>query len=75
MKATLENIKHLTRDEQSAVKVIASTINTPSKCDSMEKALEWASVLSPWFIYQGGNHIAIHAKNGDPRRIMLVTNS
>jgi hypothetical protein len=73
MKAILENIDHLSKDEQAAVKVIASTINTPNKCDNMEKAFEWASVLSPWFIYQGGNHIAVHANNGDTRRILLVT--
>jgi hypothetical protein len=66
MKATIENINHLTRDEQSAVKVIASTIN--SKQD-----FEWIQLLNPFFIYRGGNHIAVHQSSGDSRRILLVT--
>jgi hypothetical protein len=73
MQATIENIDHLTRDEQTAVKIVASTINTPIKCKSREDALNWTRLLEPWFIYEGGNHLAVHRASGDTRRILIVT--
>ena len=39
----------------------------------MDEALIWAKVLAPWFIYKGGNHIAVHQTSGDTRRILIVT--
>lgn len=72
MKATIENISHLTRDEQTAVKCVASAINTARVSADMNDALTWANLL-PFFIYQGGNHIAVHQKSGDSRRILFVT--
>jgi hypothetical protein len=74
MQAIVEMIDHLTREEQSLVKCVAKAINTTKVCADMNDALLWARLL-PFFIYQGGNHIAVHAQSGDPRRIMLVTNS
>ena len=26
-----------------------------------------------WFVYRGGRHVALHANEGDERRLMLVT--
>lgn len=71
MKATIEETEHLTLDEKNAVSIIAKTIEHQTK--TLTDAKLWMQVLKGWFIYQGGNHLALHKASGDPRRIMLVT--
>ena len=68
--AQLEQTEHLTKDEFTAVAIIAATINT--RCDTLDKAMEWCSNLCGWFVYRGGHHIAVHLQPNDPRRILLV---
>ena len=71
MKATIEETAHLTRDEKNAVSIIAKTIEHQTR--NLTDAKVWMQDLKGWFIYQGGNHLALHKASGDPRRIMLVT--
>jgi len=71
--ATLETVEHLTRDELTAVRIVADTINSPYKCRTLDESYGWARLLSGWFVYRGGHHIAVHRSSGDPRRVLLVT--
>ena len=71
MNAQIETTEHLTKDEVTAVQSIASTI--ASRTQTLEHALEWLACFKSWFIYRGGNHIALHKASGDNRRILLVT--
>lgn len=71
MNVILETTDHLTRDEMTAVQIIADTIK--SRSTTLEDASNWLRNFPAWFIYRGGSHVALHKASGDPRRIMLVT--
>lgn len=71
MKATIEETNHLTRDELTAVKTMRSAIE--NQCRNFDDVKGWLLCLTGWFIYSGGNHIALHKKSGDTRRVMIVT--
>lgn len=65
----IEETQHLTRDEKSAVEVLASTI---AQARSREEVLGWLANLPDWFVYEGGRHIALHKAANDSRRVLLV---
>lgn len=78
MKATIETTKHLNRDQLTAIEIIAKTINSPAHCANWQQAKEWCQCLqtgsSGWFVYHGGNHIAIHLHAGvDSPRVLMIT--
>ena len=75
MKFTIENTKHLERHfkpELTLIKNIARTgRNISGGMDGVKVYLR--RTFPAWFVYRGGNHVAIHAGQYDDRRIMIVT--
>jgi hypothetical protein len=68
-KTEIEITRHLTKDEQSVIQTIAATCFA-----SLDKAeAEIKAWLPEFYIYRGGHHIAVHTRNGDERRVMLIS--
>lgn len=68
--ATLENITTLTQDERTALQAVKAGVKG-STLDNAEAFLRVA--FSTWFVYRGGNHVALHrSKAADAPRVLLV---
>jgi hypothetical protein len=65
---TIEHGEQLTTDEFRALKCLVN--NTGSSLDELEAFLRVA--FRSWFVYRGGNHVALHKVSGSPR-VLFVT--
>ena len=69
--ATLEATNHLSGDDQIAARCGRQLASEQKTLDDAERYLR--AVFFGWFVYRGGNHIALHRKAGDDRRVLIVT--
>ena len=75
MKVTIENVKVYERTfaaevceaKRFARKVSGITMSLDDVASNLRR------MFPGWFVYRGGNHVALHAIDGDARRLMLVT--
>ena len=71
MKTAIETLYHLTTDEISAVSCVASGCRAADDLDSVEVTLRF--YFRNWFVYRGGNHVALHRTADDDRRVLIVS--
>lgn len=65
---TIEEVQHLTSDEQTCIRCTAGT-----RFENLDQAeAEIRGWFGNWFVYRGGNHVALHRSKDDDRRILLV---
>jgi hypothetical protein len=72
----IEQTDHLDSEDMalltSIVGMVGAAAETGRTLRDVEKALRWA-LRGIWYIYRGGNHVALHRKSGDARRIAIIT--
>lgn len=72
MNAQIENTAHLNSDDVFVARAARNIAQHQCKSlDDAEKQLRF--YFKGWFIYRGGNHIAMHRASGDDRRVLFVT--
>jgi len=71
--AKVEQIDHLDADNQVVVRLLANLIRAEltNDLDRVVKLLRFYG-NKDWFIYRGGNHVALHLKSGDDRRMLIA---
>lgn len=70
--ATLEQTAHLSSDDNLVAN--AARHFTRTQCRTLDEAEEkLKEFFHGWFVYRGGNHVAMHRTSGDDRRILFVT--
>jgi hypothetical protein len=66
----IQDTKPLTRPMRKLVRAWSKQHAT---WPSLEEAYQAALKAFPdWFIYRGGNHVAIHVLSGDDRRVLFI---
>ena len=71
MKITLENTNHLTSEEATIARCLASH----DKTETIRQFSEFMRVAlgGEWFVYDGGSHVALHRRKNDWNRILIAT--
>lgn len=65
----IEQLGHLTPDEQRLVRIFAT-----AHFDDLDSAAAWVYVVFPsWFVYAGSNYLALYRAKDDGRRVALIT--
>ena len=73
MKTTIEYTTNLTDDEKAAVNAAATGCRACETLDEAEANLR--ALFDGWFVYRGGNHIALHRDAQTEERALLVSAS
>jgi hypothetical protein len=78
IRALIENTNHLSTEQldqiQAAVYAIDNLCTICKSLDQYQGIFDHLKSLG-WFVYRGGNHVAIHEGNGNPVRIAIVWES
>ena len=70
MNAQLEHINDLSGDDQIAVDAAQRIAAAGKSLDDVEKHLR--HVFFGWYVYRGGNHVALHRSFGAPRALLVT---
>jgi hypothetical protein len=64
----IAHTEHLTAAQAEAVRTAAA-----ANFETLDEAAETLrSTFPSWFIYRGGNHVALHLASGDSRRVLVI---
>lgn len=66
---TIENVPHLTADEQAMIRSIART-DYGHLGNAADQIRAW--VGRDWFVYEGGSHLALHRTQDGPRVLIVA---
>lgn len=68
--AVLEQLSHLDSDQQVIANALRRLVSNSPDLDAAEQTLR---NYTDWFIYRGGNHVAVSLASGDSRRILFIS--
>lgn len=72
----IENLDHLPVEDQQAVRATFEFMQgtKPTSFKTLHEEIGRWAARRGWFLYRGGNHLALHRRSGDPKRVVFVTN-
>ena len=78
MKCNIETTDHLNHEDTIAALNEAADMQRDIALDVHDCTLDFVEthlrrVFRGWFVYRGGNHVALHRTVNDDRRVMIVS--